>query len=244
MLDIPGLRPAEDLAQNSPMRFPNESAEYRRARTALLAEEIELRGHIERVAEQRRALPPGGEVTKEYSFVGVDGPVTFAGLFGDKDTLAVYNYMFGPQRERPCPMCTSLLSSWDGEVPDIEQRIAFAVIARSPIERLLAFKQQRSWHHLPLYSDTSGEFSHDYHAVSPDGGDDANFQIFTRRDGIIRHFWSGEMGFDSADPGQDPRGAPDLMPLWTILDCTPEGRDPDWYPSLDYGAEQTALPKR
>jgi predicted dithiol-disulfide oxidoreductase (DUF899 family) len=25
----------------------------------------------------------------------------------------------------------------------------------------------------------------------------------------------------SADPGQDPRGAPDLMPLWTILDVTP-----------------------
>ena len=85
-------------------------------------------------------------------------------------------------------MCTSLLSAWDGEVPDIEQRIAFAVIARSPIERLLGFKQERGWHHLPLYSDLSGEFSRDYHAVSPDGGDDAQFHIFTRRDGTIRHF--------------------------------------------------------
>jgi predicted dithiol-disulfide oxidoreductase (DUF899 family) len=42
------------------------------------------------------------------------------------------------------------------------------------------------------------------------------------------------MGPDAADPGQDPRGAPDLMPLWTILDMTPEGRRPDWYPRLDY----------
>jgi predicted dithiol-disulfide oxidoreductase (DUF899 family) len=42
------------------------------------------------------------------------------------------------------------------------------------------------------------------------------------------------MGFDSSDPGQDPRGAPDLMPLWTVLDCTPEGRRAGWYPSLDY----------
>ena len=132
-------------------------------------------------------------------------------------------------------MCTSLLSAWDGEVPDIEQRIAFAVIARSPIERLLGFKQERGWHHLPLYSDLSGEFSRDYHAVSPDGGDDAQFHIFTRRDGTIRHFWRAEMGFASADPGQDPRGAPDLMPLWTILDSTPEGRGTNWYPSLDYG---------
>ena len=58
----------------------------------------------------------------------------------------------------------------------------------------------------------------------------------TRRDGIIRHFWSGEMGSGSADPGQDPRGAPDLMPIWTILDSVPEGRGTDWYPKLDYGA--------
>ena len=27
-----------------------------------------------------------------------------------------------------------------------------------------------------------------------------------------------------SDPGQDPRGAPDLMPLWNILDMIPQGR--------------------
>ena len=43
------------------------------------------------------------------------------------------------------------------------------------------------------------------------------------------------MGGSTADPGQDPRGAPDLMPLWTILDNTPEGRGGDWYPKLSYG---------
>ena len=129
-----------------------------------MAEEIELRRHIERVAEQRRALPPGGEVKKNYAFEGENGKVSFADLFGDKDTLVVYTYMFGPQRERPCPMCTSLLSAWDGEVPDIQQRVALAIVARSPIARLVAFKRERGWHHLPLYSDISGEFSRDYHA--------------------------------------------------------------------------------
>ena len=153
--------------------------------------------------------------------------LSFADLFGNKDTLVVYNYMYGPQREQPCPMCTSLLSAWDGEVPDIQQRVAFAVIARSPIERLVAFKRARGWHYLPLYSDATGEFSRDYHAITKDGGDDAAFNVFTRRDGTIRHFWGGEMGFASADPGQDPRGAPDLMPIWTILDATPEGRGKD-----------------
>ena len=89
------LKPAAELARASGVRFPNESAEYRRAREALLAEEIELRRHIERVAEQRRALPPGGEVRKNYAFEGEQGPASFADLFGDKDTLVVYNYMFG-----------------------------------------------------------------------------------------------------------------------------------------------------
>lgn len=228
------LASATELAANCKVRILNESDDYRRARTALLAEEIELRRHIERVAELRRTLPTGGAV-KEYQFVGEVGPVDFAGLFGDKQTLVIYTYMYGPQRERPCPMCTSLLSAWDGEAQDMMQRIALAVVARSPIDRLTAFKQQRGWRDLKLYSDPSGDFSRDYHAVGPDGSDDAGLHVFTRRDGTIRHFWSAEMDFGTADPGQDPRGAPDLMPMWTVFDCTPEGRDPHWYPKLDYG---------
>ena len=227
------LRPAIELASLHGVRFPNESDEYRRARNALLAEEIELRRHIERVAEQRRALPEGGKVPKDYRFQGATGPVTLSELFGDKQTLVVYSYMFGPQRERPCPMCTSLLSAWDGEADDVGQRVSLVVMARSPIERLIAFKKERGWRHLRLYSDGSGEFTRDY--VSAEDADEPAFNVFTRRDGVIRHFWSGEMGSVTADPGQDPRGAPDLMPLWTILDSTPEGRGSDWYPRLDYG---------
>lgn len=230
------LLPAHELVNRNRMRFPNESVAYRQARDALLAEEIELRRHIERVAEQRRALPPGGIVTGRYQFEGEQGPVDFAGLFGDKQTLVVYSYMFGPQRERPCPMCTSLLSAWDGEARDVDQRVALAVVARSPIERLVAFKNARGWRSLKLYCDVDGTFSRDYHGIGKDGGDDAAFNVFTRQDGTIRHFWSGEMGMETADPGEDPRGAPDLMPLWTILDATPEGRGTNWYPTLDYPA--------
>src|SRR5256885_3465390 len=233
-MSSPPLTPAPEREKAGVLRYPTESAEYRRAREALLAEEIELRRHIERVAEQRRRLPPGGEVKKNYAFEGEKGPASFADLFGDKDTLVVYSYMFGPQRERPCPMCTSLLGAWDGEVPDIQQRVALAVVARSPIERLKAFKRERGWHYLPLYQDLSGEFSRDYHALTKDGGDDAAFNVFTKRDGKIRHFWGGEMNAASADPGQDPRGAPDLMPPLTILYVTPEGRGTEWYPKLNY----------
>lgn len=226
------LASATELAAKSAGSFPNESTEYRRARTKLLAEEIELRRHIERVAEQRRSLPPGGEVPHGYSFDSEDGKKTFADLFGDKDTLIIYSAMFGPKRERPCPVCTSMLSAWDGTAKNLSQLVALAVVARSPIERLLDFKRERGWHYLNLYSDLKGDYTRAY--VNAEDADVPALNVFTRGDGVIRHFWSGEMGPETADPGQDSRGAPDIDPLWTILDLTPEGRGTDWYPKLDY----------
>ena len=93
-------------------------------------------------------------------------------------------------------------------------------------------KKARGWTRHRIYSDTSGDFTRDY--VSAADADAPGYSVFTRRDGCIRHFWSGEMGPSTADPGQDPRGAPDIDPLWTILDTTPEGRGKDWYPRLSY----------
>jgi predicted dithiol-disulfide oxidoreductase (DUF899 family) len=228
------LIPAAQLARENPVRIPNESAAYRTARTALLAEEIELRRHIARVAELRRALPPGGPVIGDYRFEGEGGVVDFAGLFDGKQTLIAYSYMFGPQRDRPCPMCTNLLDTWEGAADDVAQQASLVVIARSPIEKLMAWKQERGWKRLRLYSDLNDAYSTAYFGVAPDGGEIPAINVFTRRDGTIRHFWSGEMAGGTADPGQDPRGAPDPSPLWSILDSTPEGRPASWYPSLDY----------
>ena len=225
---------AVDLARRSPVRFPHESADYRAARTTLLAEEIELRRHIERVAAQRRALPPGGVVEGDYRFQGESGPVRFADLFGDKQSLAVYSFMFGPQRERPCPMCTNLLGALEGNGADIEQRMALAVVAGSPIERLVAWKKERGWKNLRLYQDLNDNYSRERGGVLPDGSEIPAQNVFTRRDGTIRHFWGVETGTVPADPGEDPTTAPDLMPLWNVLDLTPEGRGTDWYPKLSY----------
>ena len=226
------LQSANVLAAKATAHHPHESSEYRHARTALLAEEIELRRHIERVAQQRRALPPGGEVSKDYSFDGAVGSVSFSDLFGDKDTLVIYSFMYGPDRDEGCPMCTSQMSSWDGNAEDLGQRVAFVMTARSPIERILQWREERDWRNLRMYSDSSGEYTRDY--VSAEDDDMPAYNVFTRRDGSIRHFWSSEGGPETADPGQDPHDAPDMSPLWTILDTTPEGRGTDWYPKLQY----------
>jgi predicted dithiol-disulfide oxidoreductase (DUF899 family) len=233
MSDTHTLRPARQLAETNRAHFPNESAEYRAARNALLVEEIELRRHIERVASQRRALPAGGEIPRDFELVSETGPVRLSMLFGDKDTLLIYSMMYGPQRQAPCPMCTSFLGSWNGTAVNLRERVAMAVTGRSPVDRLLAYKKQRGFANLPFVSDMSGDYTRTY--VSPEDADVPGFSVFVRRDGVVRHFYSGEMSGAMADPGQDPRGAPDIDPLWLMLDLTPGGRGTDWHPKLDYG---------
>jgi predicted dithiol-disulfide oxidoreductase (DUF899 family) len=158
---MPGTRTAlvsaNELAATNKSHFPNESAEYRKARNALLVEELELRRAIERVAAQRRALPVGGEIPKDFEFSGEKGPVRFSELFGDKDTLLIYSMMYGPKRKGPCPMCTSFLNSWNGTAINLRQRVAVVVTARSPIERLVEYKTQRGFTNLPFVSDSTGE---------------------------------------------------------------------------------------
>ena len=226
------LRPAAEMVKKNAGHVLNESKAYRQARDALLAEEIELRRHIVRVAEQRRALPPGGEVTKDYRFESASGAVGFAELFGGKDTLVIYSFMYGPERKAGCPMCTSQMGAWDGIAPHVRQRAAFAMTARSPIKRILAYGKERGWENLDLYSDPSGDYTRDY--VSAEDADMPGYNVFARKDGTIRHFWSGEGGKETADPGQDSHDAPDMSGLWVILDTTPEGRGTDWYPKLRY----------
>jgi len=123
----------------------------------------------------------------------------------------------------------------DSNALDLAQHLSLVVVARSPIERLVAWKRERGWKHLRLVSDLNDNYSRDYHKVLPDGSDVGGLNVFTRRDGTIRHFWGDEHSDATADPGQDPRGATaTLSPLWTVLDATPDGRPRTWYPSLTY----------
>jgi predicted dithiol-disulfide oxidoreductase (DUF899 family) len=232
MPDSQELVSARQLAATNKADYPNESTPYREARNALLAEEIELRRHIERVAEQRRALPTGGRIAKDFELISEKGPTCFSSLFGNKDTLMVYSMMFGPQRKTPCPSCTSFLSAWNGIADNLRERVAMLVTARSPIERLIEYKRQRGFANLRFTSDPDGEYTRTY--VNAEDADVPGFSVFMRHGTLISHFYSGELSGEMADPGQDPRGAPDLDPLWLMLDLTPEGRGTDWYPKLEY----------
>lgn len=220
--------------------FPNESAEYREARERLLERELELRRATEAVAEARRGLPPGGAVTEDYVFQG-EGPdgqptdVRMSELFEPgKDTLAIYNFMYGPDSEHACPSCTSFLDAFDGAALHISQRVNLAVVAKAPLPRILAHAQERGWRRLRLLSSGGNTYNRDYQGETPDGTQQLPMLNVFRRDGDeIRHFWGSELLFGPSDPGQDPRHSDSIDPQWNLFDFCPEGRG-DWYPELRY----------
>ena len=241
-----------------PIKFPGETEAYRAARDELLRAEIELRRQTEAVAALRRAMPLGGAMAEDYVFdeaaSGSDDldaaqHVRFSELFRPGvDTLAVYSFMFGPERPRPCPGCAHFLDGLDGAVPHILQRIAFVVVAKSPVQRLLDVARERGWRHLRLLSTAGNAYDRDYFgdstALAPKmrrqqeftDGEEWDMPILNvfRRDGkTVRHFWGSELLYVPPEPGQEYRHNDLLDPLWNALDVTPAGRG-DFHPKLQY----------
>lgn len=235
------------------LSYPGESAEYRAARNRLLDAEIALRRQIEEVAAMRRALPPGGAVLEDYKFerVGANGmpeKVRLSQLFGDKPSVILYSFMYGPDRNEPCPGCTHTLDGLDGAVQHAEQRMPIYIVAKSPLARLIALAHERGWDHLTLLSDTEGRYTADYfgdtsklsqamrternHDLSRNF-DEPMYNVFTRDGDTIRHFWGSELVYAPEEPGQNHRAGDLVDPVWGLLDMSPEGRG-EFFPSLSY----------
>jgi predicted dithiol-disulfide oxidoreductase (DUF899 family) len=230
------LRSRKDIGMSN-VHFPNESREYRAARDALTAAETELTSRIEEVAALRRRLPPGGTVSEDYVFTegpadpAADAPtrqVRLSDLFDGHDTLLLYSFMYGPEMSRPCQMCTSLLDGLDGAAPDVAERAGFAVVAKSPIDRLRQYGRERGWMNMRLVSSAGSTYNRDYHGEDDQGDQVSRMNVFTRHGGVIRHFWATEQ--TSALPGQEDRHVDTIWPLWNLLDMTPVGRG-DWHPA-------------
>lgn len=216
--------------------FPNEPKPYRAARQRLLRAEIALRRNVEKVAALRRKLPAGGKVPQDYLFEEGDPPrqVKLSELFGDKDTLVAYSFMYGPQAAKACPMCTSMLDGLDGNAPHIAQRASLVVIAKSPLARIRDFAVGRGWSNLRLLSSAGNDYNRDYLGETGDGAQMPMLNVFVRRKGVVRHYYGAELLFAKAERGQHNRHVDMIWPLWNLLDFTPEGRGKDWYPKLQY----------
>ena len=151
----------------SELRYPNESRDYREAREALLRDEQELIEKVKAVAAKRRTLPPGGELKDDYVFQwAVDGKVgesvSFSELFGDKNSLLLYSFMFGPNWDKPCPSCTSLVDGFDRTWYSVSRDAAFAAIAKAPPDMINDWAKTRGWSQIPLVSGYESTYQADY----------------------------------------------------------------------------------
>ena len=203
-------------------RYPNESAAYRAARDLLLQEEQELVEKTKAVAARRRGLPLGGLLKEDYTFQWanegkVGQGVKFSELFGDKKTLLLYSFMFGPNWDKPCPSCTSLVDGFDRSAYQVTRHAAFAAIAKAGPDRINAWARERGWSQIGLLSGLQSTFQSDYRCQAA-GNDDMQWpvmHVFTRQDGKIHHFWATELPSNHVDT---------VWPYWNLMDFTPEGR--------------------
>ena len=205
----------------SDLHYPNETKEYRDARDALLKDEKELVDKVKAVAARRRTLPLGGELKEDYVFQWAnDGRigerVKFSELFGDKNTLLLYSFMYGPNWDNPCLSCTSLVDGFDRTWYQVSRNAAFVTIAKAPAEKINAWARRRGWSQIPLASGFESTFQADYKCQGE--SDDMQLpvmHVFVRRDGRIFHFWGTELKGNHVDT---------VWPYWNLMDFTPEGR--------------------
>jgi predicted dithiol-disulfide oxidoreductase (DUF899 family) len=216
--------------------------EHETARQELLAREKELTNANDELARQRRELP-WVRVEKDYTFETEGGTKALAELFDGRSQLLVYHFMFGPEYEAGCPVCSSGADTFDGAVAHLKARdVTFLCISRAPLDKLLAYRQRMGWS-FPWASSSGTDFNFDFNAshteeqvapylegdVSPViaevsaacGTDPAGYltegpglSAFALSDGAVYHTYSTYT-----------RGLEVMLGYYGLLDRTPMGRN-------------------
>jgi predicted dithiol-disulfide oxidoreductase (DUF899 family) len=221
-------------------RFPGESDSYREARNELLEAEINLRRQTEEVAALRRNLPDSAKLKEDYVFEekdnsGITRHTRLSELFEEgKDSLIIYSFMFGPQNEKPCTSCSSILDGINGMVFHAEQRVNIAIVAKTPIDKLTAWAEGKGWAKLHLLSSSGNTYNRDYFGEDEKGNQLPILNVFHKTSEGIFHFYATELLFAPAEKGQNGRHVDSIWPLWNLFDYIPEGRGTDWYPKHVY----------
>ena len=192
--------------------------DQRRQRIAQL--EAQLRETRQELVGLLRLDPP--EPVEDALFAVEGGELRLSELFGSHDVLILAHNM-GKQ----CPWCTLWMDGFQGLLPHLAQRAAFAVCSPdAPVEQA-AFAAARGWA-VRMVQDASGDFTRamGYRVPSEDGEGEA--------------LWPGYSVFHKAADGALTRTAHDFWGpgdpycgLWHFLDLLPNGPE-GWMPQLAY----------
>jgi predicted dithiol-disulfide oxidoreductase (DUF899 family) len=216
--------------------------EWQAQRDQLLKEEKELTRRGDELARKRRELP-WVRVEKDYRFETQDGTKTLADLFDGRSQLLVYHFMFGPDWEGGCPVCSSIADTLDPQVVHLKARDATLLLAsRAPVDKLLAYRERMGWG-IDWVSSGASDFNRDLGFLSTEEE--------------LRPFLEGEIpptveqnarlcrttvgGYVAERPGMSvyalsdgtvyrtyvttSRGLERAMAYYGLLDLTPKGRD-------------------
>lgn len=183
------------------------------------------------------------QIEKEYSFETEDGTRTLTELFGGRSQLVVYNFMFGPEYEAGCPVCSSIADGFDGSLAHLAARdVTMICVSRAPLEKLLAYRKRMGWS-FDWASSEGSDFNFDFgRSHTPE--EVSSFLEGGASPGVSK--FASECGTDPAGflqeaPGltafalahgkphmtymTTARGLEPLMVYYPILDRTPLGRN-------------------
>ncbi len=219
--------------------------EWLAARFELLEAEKDLTRRSDELARRRRELP-WVPVEQDYRFTTESGDASLRQLFGGNSQLLVYHFMFDPDWEEGCPSCSGIIDGVAGSVPHLAHHdVAFVVISRAPLDKLVAYKERMGWD-VRWVSSFGSRFNYDFHvtidpAVAPV---EYNYrdQAQLEADNVAWREWSGEQPGMSAFAREGDqvfhtysafaRGFDALWPMWQWLDRAPGGRnegDLSWF---------------
>jgi len=205
-------------------------------RLALLDKEKKFTRARDDLSRSRRALPRV-RVAADYVFDAPGGKQTLKDLFGDKQQLLIYHYMFANGWREGCKSCAFWIDGFEGLENHLAARdTSLVLVSSAPLAAFSDFKARMGWT-LPWVSAAGSDFGRDY-AVSFDPADldagkvDYNYRptklgspempglsVFQRDGDEVFHTYSTYS-----------RGLDILNTTYNLLDLTPKGRDEDALP--------------
>jgi len=188
--------------------------EWAKARQELLLAEKELTRQRDRINATRRRLPM--VPVENYLFDGDQGEVRFVDLFAGQRQLIIYHFMFGPEWEVGCPVCTGYMNSLCDLSRLAQRDTTFAIIAHAPIAKILDHKT-RAGIRFPMYSAFRNTFNYDFVMSTPEGGEGQGVSVFFQLEGQVYHTYTTQQ-----------RGVEGLSSVDAFLDITPYGRQQDF----------------
>jgi len=214
-------------------------SDWNEARKLLLVKEKELARQRDELTKLRQQLP-WHKIEKEYEFEAREGKLKLTDLFGPHSQLLVYHFMFGPDWEEGCPICSMAADHYDPLVVHLQARdVSLVTISRAPFSKLDAYQKRMDWS-FPWLSSQESDFNHDFGVHFTSEEIEASLPNYNYGSGTASMTeLPGISSFHKNDAGEVfhtysayARGLENILGIYNFLDMVPKGRGEQ---SLPYG---------